>query len=184
LDIEEASEEAPPVGEEIVEEIPLEEAPPVVEEVVEEIPLEEAPPIEEVFILPEEEAAPVVKPLTPTPPPSALSEDEMMAEPPAEIFKPAPVASIPTPPSSGPVRAAPRSMHIPQPTPGTVVAMLPPVLSATIVHTVAEGEDLHWLAARYYGNARLWNKIYEANHDKFINPSTLTVGQRLQIPPL
>jgi hypothetical protein len=189
-------EEAPLVEELIVEEVPVEEAPLVEELTVEEVPLmEEAaieelpfeevtevtevvtPPMVESVLSPEEEAAMEARPVSPVPSPSALSDDEMMAEPPPGLAGMPPLPTVTA-------RAAPRSTQIPQPVPGAVVKMLPPVLSATIAHTVAEGEDLHWLAARYYGNARLWKKIYEANYNKISNPNSLTVGQSLQIPSL
>ena len=49
-------------------------------------------------------------------------------------------------------------------------------------HEVKAGENLHWIAARYYGNPRLWKKIFEANRDKLSNPNRLEIGQKLLIP--
>ena len=50
------------------------------------------------------------------------------------------------------------------------------------VHRVSEGEDLHMLAAKYYGNPRLWHIIYEANKNNISNPSLIYPGQIIYIP--
>ena len=49
-------------------------------------------------------------------------------------------------------------------------------------HEVKAGENLHWIAATYYGNPRLWKKIFEANRDKLSNPNQIEIGQKLLIP--
>ena len=54
-------------------------------------------------------------------------------------------------------------------------------------HTVASGDTLSGLAAKYYGSAARenWMAIYEANKDEIgDNPSLIRVGQVLQIPEL
>ncbi len=49
------------------------------------------------------------------------------------------------------------------------------------LHKVSPGENLHLLAAYYYGNARAWRKIYFANQDKIRNPNVISKGTILKI---
>jgi len=49
-------------------------------------------------------------------------------------------------------------------------------------HKILAGEDLHLIAAYYYGNARLWRLIYEANRKVLPNPSKLTEGITILVP--
>lgn len=49
-------------------------------------------------------------------------------------------------------------------------------------HTVAPGETLGKIALAYYGTARRWQEIYEANRDIVGRPDALTVGARIVIP--
>jgi len=49
-------------------------------------------------------------------------------------------------------------------------------------HTVAAGETLSVLAARYYGTGGQWRKIYEANQDKLESPNVVRSGMVLVIP--
>ncbi len=45
------------------------------------------------------------------------------------------------------------------------------------------GRDCLWkIAGRYYGNPRLWKKIFEANRDKIKNPDIIQPGMPLKIP--
>ena len=48
-------------------------------------------------------------------------------------------------------------------------------------HLVGPGEDLHLLAAYYYGDARQWKKIYQANRSQIKNPNLIHVKQILRI---
>jgi len=48
-------------------------------------------------------------------------------------------------------------------------------------HLVGPGEDLHLLAAYYYGDARQWKKIYQANRSQIKNPNLIHVKQVLRI---
>lgn len=50
------------------------------------------------------------------------------------------------------------------------------------LYEVKGNDNLHWLAARFYGDARRWVRIYEANRDTLRNPSLLKIGQQLRIP--
>jgi nucleoid-associated protein YgaU len=49
-------------------------------------------------------------------------------------------------------------------------------------HTVAPGETLGRIAARYYGAEGEWRRIREANRAIIPNPNRLEVGQVLVIP--
>jgi nucleoid-associated protein YgaU len=49
-------------------------------------------------------------------------------------------------------------------------------------HEVKSGETLSKLAQRYYGDASLYPKIFEANKDVLKDPNLIRVGQKLRIP--
>jgi hypothetical protein len=49
-------------------------------------------------------------------------------------------------------------------------------------YVVQPGDTLSKIAQRVYGNAGLWNLIFEANRDKLANPSLLRVGLELRLP--
>lgn len=49
-------------------------------------------------------------------------------------------------------------------------------------HTVAKKDTLYKLARQYYGDAKKWREIYNANRDQIANPNMIRVGQRLVIP--
>ncbi|HEX9920167.1 MAG TPA: hypothetical protein VGB21_01610 [Candidatus Methylomirabilis sp.] len=48
-------------------------------------------------------------------------------------------------------------------------------------HPVGPGEDLHLLAAYYYGDARQWEKIFQANRHQIKNPNRISPQQVLRI---
>jgi len=50
-----------------------------------------------------------------------------------------------------------------------------------VLHVVASKENLHLLAAYYYGDPRQWKRIYRENRDVIRNPRILTIGQTLRI---
>ena len=50
-------------------------------------------------------------------------------------------------------------------------------------YEVKKDDNLHWLAAKFYGDPRLWVRIYESNRAKLQNPNLLRIGQQLSIPP-
>lgn len=50
------------------------------------------------------------------------------------------------------------------------------------LYEVKGNDNLHWLAARFYGDARQWVRIYQANRDTVRNPSLLEIGQQIRIP--
>ena len=49
-------------------------------------------------------------------------------------------------------------------------------------HIVAKKDTLYGLARAYYGEARRWKDIYEANSSDIRDPNLIKVGQRLVIP--
>ena len=54
--------------------------------------------------------------------------------------------------------------------------------STSTEHTVRGGDTLSHLALQYYGNARKWPKIYEANKETMANPHYLYIGQKVLVP--
>ncbi|HVO13209.1 MAG TPA: LysM peptidoglycan-binding domain-containing protein [Vicinamibacteria bacterium] len=53
---------------------------------------------------------------------------------------------------------------------------------ATQWHEVVAGENLSKIAVKYYGDASLYVKIFEANKDVLKDPNMIRVGQKLKIP--
>lgn len=49
-------------------------------------------------------------------------------------------------------------------------------------HVVRKGDTLSKIADRYYGDARLYTKIFEANRDLLEDPDKIQPGQKLRIP--
>ncbi len=50
-------------------------------------------------------------------------------------------------------------------------------------YTVVKGDTLSKIAKEYYGNANLYNKIFEANRPMLSHPDKIYPGQKLRIPP-
>ena len=57
-----------------------------------------------------------------------------------------------------------------------------PADTATQYHDVVSGDTLSGIAKKYYGNANLYMKIYEANRPMLSHPDKIYVGQKLRIP--
>ncbi|MDR4503231.1 MAG: LysM peptidoglycan-binding domain-containing protein [Candidatus Scalindua sp.] len=53
-----------------------------------------------------------------------------------------------------------------------------------IMHTVSSQDNLYNLSQKYYGDAKKWREIYEANKDLIEDPDILRVGDTLLIPDL
>ncbi len=49
-------------------------------------------------------------------------------------------------------------------------------------YTVAAGDTLSAIAAKFYGDANRWKEILEANKDTLKDPNAIRVGQELVIP--
>jgi nucleoid-associated protein YgaU len=50
------------------------------------------------------------------------------------------------------------------------------------LYEVKGDDNLHWLAAKFYGDPRQWVRIYDANRERVHNPNVLRIGQQLLIP--
>ena len=50
-------------------------------------------------------------------------------------------------------------------------------------YTVKSGDSLSKIAQQYYGDAKQWRKIYEANKGQISNPDMIQPGWKLVIPP-
>ncbi len=50
------------------------------------------------------------------------------------------------------------------------------------IYEVAAGDSLSRIAKKKYGNAGLWNLIYEANKNVIKNPDVIQIGWKLKIP--
>ena len=50
-------------------------------------------------------------------------------------------------------------------------------------HTVEKGDTLSKIAEEEYGNANLYNAIFEANKPMLTHPDKIFPGQVLRIPP-
>jgi len=49
-------------------------------------------------------------------------------------------------------------------------------------YVVKKGDSLSKIAKQFYGDMKLWKKIFEANRDKISNPDLIRPGQQLVIP--
>ena len=52
----------------------------------------------------------------------------------------------------------------------------------TQTHVVQSGETLSKIAQQYYGDAALYDKIFQANRDVLKDPNRIFPGQKLKIP--
>jgi len=50
------------------------------------------------------------------------------------------------------------------------------------IYVVVAGDSLSKIAKRIYGDAKQWNRIFEANRDQLKNPDLIRPGQKLRIP--
>ncbi|MES2869286.1 MAG: peptidoglycan-binding protein LysM [Pseudomonadota bacterium] len=57
-----------------------------------------------------------------------------------------------------------------------------PVVEAATFVTVVKGDTLSAISLRVYGNANLYNKIFEANKPMLSHPDKIYPGQTLRIP--
>jgi hypothetical protein len=57
-----------------------------------------------------------------------------------------------------------------------------PAAPQDALHQVLPGDDLHLLAGYYYGDARQWERIWQANRDQVSNPNRIRRGTLLHIP--
>lgn len=52
----------------------------------------------------------------------------------------------------------------------------------TQTHVVQPGDTLSKIAEKYYGDAALYTKIFQANRDLLSDPNKIRPGQKLRIP--
>jgi nucleoid-associated protein YgaU len=52
----------------------------------------------------------------------------------------------------------------------------------TQTYVVQAGDTLSKIAQKYYGDATLYTKIFEANRDVLKDPNRISPGQKLRIP--
>jgi len=57
-----------------------------------------------------------------------------------------------------------------------------PPASPDILHEVLPGDCLHLIAGYYYGDTRLWERIWKANRHLVRNPHVLGLGTYLLVP--
>ena len=50
-------------------------------------------------------------------------------------------------------------------------------------YTMKAGDTLYGVARRFYGDGKLWTKVFEANKDKIRDVSDIPIGTVLVIPP-
>ena len=106
------------------------------------------------------------------------------------------VPTLSTPPTPRPV--TPSALSTSAPTRGAVAATSPVAIATSApsssgggggggegrVYVVEEGDTLAIIATKEYGDASLWQKIYDANKDVIgPDPDKIQVGMKLKIPP-
>lgn len=83
--------------------------------------------------------------------------------------KPAPAAAV----AAGTIAAA-----------AVAAAVAPaPAAAKEQTYTVQSGDTLSHIAKRFYGNANLYMKIFNANKDQLKDPDHIKIGQILKVPP-
>jgi hypothetical protein len=63
-----------------------------------------------------------------------------------------------------------------------LAASVPASASQDVMHEILPGDCLHLIAGYYYGDARLWERIWEANRQVVRNPNVLASGALLVVP--
>lgn len=58
----------------------------------------------------------------------------------------------------------------------------PPAAGKVEYYTIVSGDTLSKLAKRFYGNARDYPRIFEANREVIKDPDLIYVGQKIRIP--
>ncbi len=59
-----------------------------------------------------------------------------------------------------------------------------PADASDALHEVIRGDNLHLIAAYYYGDARQWERIWRANRWQVHNPNRIEQGMLLRIPQI
>jgi nucleoid-associated protein YgaU len=51
-------------------------------------------------------------------------------------------------------------------------------------YTIEKGDTLSAISKRFYGKAKFWSKIFEANRDVIDNPDKIFPGQTIKLPQI
>jgi len=94
-------------------------------------------------------------------------------------LEPADVRAAPPAAGEGPATFEP--MPVARPKSGPDMVDVAPPSSST--YTVKKGDTLYSLSRRFYGDGKLWTRIFDANRDKIKDVKDLPVGAVLVIPP-
>ena len=71
----------------------------------------------------------------------------------------------------------------PIPPPSPLPSPSPSPVAAANSYKVQDGDTLTSIASKFYGDANLWNLIFEANRDQMTTADELQIGETLRIPP-
>ncbi len=82
-----------------------------------------------------------------------------------------------------PVEPAPVAVTEVETTTGSEGKVPPAPSAGSQTYTMKAGDTLYSLARRFYGDGKLWTKIFEANKDKIRDVSDIPIGTVLVIPP-
>jgi nucleoid-associated protein YgaU len=83
-------------------------------------------------------------------------------------------------PAPAEVKPTPEVAELPWPEPPVARAAPRPVAGRH--YTIREKDSLTTLSRRFYGSARYWRRIFEANRDVIRDPDLLVVGKEIVIP--
>lgn len=61
------------------------------------------------------------------------------------------------------------------------LAPVPAPAAQTVEHTIRSGDNLHLIAGYYYGDPRLWRKIWKTNRKNLAGPNRLVPGKVLLV---
>jgi len=82
-----------------------------------------------------------------------------------------------------PVEPAPVAVTEVETTKGSEGKAPPAPSAGSQTYTMKAGDTLYGVARRFYGDGKLWTKIFEANKDKIRDVSDIRIGTVLVIPP-
>ncbi|MCR6664191.1 MAG: LysM peptidoglycan-binding domain-containing protein [Luteimonas sp.] len=64
------------------------------------------------------------------------------------------------------------------------VAGSPDAVPSERTYTIEKGDTLSAVAQRFYGKAKYWRQIHEANRDTIDNPDRIFPGQTIKLPAI
>lgn len=80
------------------------------------------------------------------------------------------------------VYASKMTVNQPVPAPEEAAETAAPVEEKVEYYVIQSGDTLGGLAKKYYGNARDYPRIFEANREVIEDPDKIYVGQKIRIP--